>query len=87
MTRSGRYLTPMHRVVAPGGLTRAQFIVKMILAYGRIYPGIKAAQAMPMAAHTYREFVESEKVVFGDPRYDWTEVGANTLVEEMEAYA
>lgn len=87
MTRSGRNLAPMHRLVAPGGLTRAQFIVKMILAYGRIYPEIKAAQAMPMAARTYHEFIESEKVEFGDPRYDWTEVGANTLVEEMEAYA
>lgn len=87
MTRRIRYLTPMHRVVAAGGLTRAQFIVKMILAYGRIYPGIKAAQAMPMAARTYRDFIEGEKVEFGDPRYDWTEAGATTLVEEMEAYA
>ncbi|WP_398480901.1 hypothetical protein [Tardiphaga sp.] len=61
--------------------------MKMILAYGRLYPDIKATQAMPMAARTYREFIESEKVEFGDPRYDWTEAGANTLVREMEAYA
>jgi hypothetical protein len=76
-----------HLITAEGGLTRAQFIVKMILAYGRRYPGIKAAQAMPMAARTYGEFIESEKIEFGDPRYDWTGAGAHTLVSEMEAYA
>jgi hypothetical protein len=69
---------------ALSGLTRVQFIVQMILAYGRIYPGIKAKEAMPMAARTYRDFIDSERIKFGDPRYGWTQADAETLVREYE---
>lgn len=68
-------------------MTRAQFIFQMILAYGRRYPGIRAKAAMAMAATTYREFIESEKIEFGDPRYAWDRAAAATLVNEAESYA
>jgi hypothetical protein len=37
-----------------------------------------------MAATAYREFIEGEKIDFGDPRYTWDKAAAETLVEESE---
>lgn len=68
-------------------MTRTQFIFQMILAYGRRYPGIRAKIAMPMAATTYREFIESERIEFGDPRYSWDKDAAAILVNEADSYA
>ena len=68
-------------------LTRAQFIMQMILAYARVYPGTKAKQAMPAAAKIYRDFTESEGIEFGDERYAWDANAAAVLVAEYEDVA
>lgn len=65
-------------------MTRTQFIFQMILAYGRRYPGIRAKTVMPMAATTYRDFIEREGIEYGDQRYAWDKAAAETLVEEFE---
>ncbi len=68
-------------------LTRAQFIMQMILDYARVYPGAKAKQAMPAAAKIYRDFTESEGIEFGDERYAWDANAAAVLVAEYEDVA
>lgn len=65
-------------------LTRTQFIVQMILALARRYPTLTTAKAMDLAAVSYREFMASEKIEYGDPRYDWTAAGAADLIAAVD---
>lgn len=65
-------------------LTRIQFIAQMILALGEKYPDADAKTLMPMASAMYRDFVEEDKIDYGDPRYDWSASGARALVKDMD---
>jgi hypothetical protein len=69
-------------VVVP--LTRTQFIVQMILCYGNMYPDVETKRLMQMAADTFRDFLADEKIDFGDPRYDWSDSGAQDIVHGYE---
>lgn len=82
-TAGARRIDEVRRKAA-SGLTRVQFVTQMIIAYGRVYPGITAKEAMRMGSQTYRDFIFSEKIKFGDLRYDWTPSGAEALVCEYE---
>lgn len=68
-------------------MTRTQFIMQMILAYGRLYPGLKADRLMPSAGAAYRDFVKDEKIEFGDERYAWDAFSAQEIVAEREQVA
>lgn len=65
-------------------LSKTQFIVQMIVAYARLYPGTTTVCAMAQAAETFREFMAYEKIEYGDPRYAWDTHAAETLIREYE---
>ena len=46
--------------------------------------GVKPATAWGMSKACLIEFMKSEKITFGDPRYIWTDEAGAELVEEME---
>lgn len=53
---------------------------RRLVQQSRMSPSI----AWNIAARNLREFLADEGVAFGDPRYDWSDAGARTLIEERE---
>lgn len=47
-------------------------------------PSMDPEKAFKMAQRTYWLFLDDEKTHFGDPRFDWSKAGAETLIEEYE---
>lgn len=70
-------------------LSRGQFIVHMMTAYGQLYPLVEIDPAVSLkhVTNVLDDFIRNDRIKFGDPAYDWTEDGAFTLVREYEAYA
>ncbi|KQM88616.1 hypothetical protein ASE67_02430 [Sphingomonas sp. Leaf23] len=60
------------------------FIKDMQARLLREDPSMGSEKAFKMAAATYRLFLADEKTEFGDPRFDWSKAGAETLIEEYE---
>lgn len=46
--------------------------------------GVGPRRAWRMSKDCLIEFMKSEKITFGDPRYKWTDEDGASLVEEME---
>ena len=65
-------------------LSRTQFIVQMIVAYARLYPGTTTECGMAQAAKTFREFITSENIEYGDKNYAWDAPAAEMLIHECE---
>lgn len=42
----------------------------------------KKYQAEKLAKECYANYIESEGIKFGDPRYSWGKTGANDIVDE-----
>jgi hypothetical protein len=61
-----------------------RFIKSMQLEMLRVDPGMDRKRAWDTARAALSEFVDSEKIAFGDPNYDWSRAGAITLIHEME---
>lgn len=47
-------------------------------------PAMDVSKAFKTAQRTYWLFLDDEKTHFGDPRFDWSKAGAETLIEEYE---
>jgi hypothetical protein len=62
-------------------LTRAQFIMQMILEPGH-RAGLSAKDAMPLAANIFQEFIADIGVPFGHRDYAWDGAAARTIVQQ-----
>lgn len=45
---------------------------------------LSSKASFAIAANTYHAFLADEKIEFGDPRFDWSKAGAETLIYEYE---
>jgi hypothetical protein len=66
-------------------MTRTQFTIQVAVEVAHM-KAASAEVALPVAATIMSEFLEQERIEFGDPKYDWTEAGAKTLAKEYASY-
>lgn len=68
------------------GLTEVGFILKMAVhLMSRSNGSVGFDLAKRLASSAYREFLKSEKIIFGDPGYDWSGSSAREIADEFEA--
>lgn len=60
------------------------FVKHMQARLLEVDPTMGGKRAWQLAASTYREFLRSEKIEFGDPQYAWDRDGARDVIQEME---
>lgn len=65
-------------------MTRTQFTVQVMVALKALYPAMPTESVMNRAARLMNDFLKSEKIEYGDPRYGWEESDARHLTNEFE---
>lgn len=65
---------------------RFVFIKQMQARYQRRCPNLPDRRAFEIARDTLNSFLADDKIEFGDPRYDWSRSGADTLADEDLTY-
>lgn len=62
-------------------LTRAQFIIQIVIPIGRAWK-LRAPEAMEFARKAYHEFIADNGTQFGQPEFAWDETAAHKIAEE-----
>ena len=63
---------------------KIQFVKAMQLEMLRVDPTMDYRKAWHVALVALKEWLDGEKIAFGDDRYDWSDDAAVELIREME---